>query len=119
MKIYFDTNFLIDLYRFKIDPSQIYDLYPSSKFATTSPVIDELKKISKKKTKEGGLAKLALEFSKKFKIIKSEDTADISLLKLADKETIIATNDLVLRNRMRIAGNKSIFIRAKKKIDYG
>ena len=111
-----DTNFLIDVVRFKIDLDSIGDLIGASELDTLSSVERELRKISEKPSKAGMYAKTALKLIKErdIKIVKSEGRPDNAMLKLVDDKTIIATNDTELRKRLKTAGRKTIYLKSKK-----
>jgi len=113
MKVILDTNFLIDCIRFKIDLKK--ELVGNEMFVLDA-VIFEIGKIAKRGTKESSLAKLALEFIAKnnFKILETDKRdADESLLAYS-KDYAIATHDKTLKNKLKKAGAKIIYIRQKK-----
>ena len=115
-KIIADTNFFIDLFRFKIHDTDF------SKIRITKSVYDELKSMSSKKTKESVYAKLALRMikEKNVKILKSiKNKADDDLLEYSKKGYAIATNDRELRKRIKAFGGKTIYLRSKKKLAIG
>jgi rRNA-processing protein FCF1 len=111
MKILLDTNFLIDLFRFKVDTTELvlHQLY------TISPVVEELKALSSRKGKGSRYAKLALKLVEKINVIPCEGDADACLLKLA-KDFAVATNDRELRKKLKEKNAKIIYLRAKKKV---
>jgi rRNA-processing protein FCF1 len=114
MKILFDTNFLISSIKFKID---IFLELKGNELFLTEPVMDEMKKIAKKKGRDSTAAKLSLSMAKEkgLKILKSkEKEADLSLLEYGKKGYAVATQDKILRNKLRKAGAKIIYIRQKK-----
>lgn len=117
-RIILDTNFLIDIMRFKIDIEEIKGIIDGPyRILTISPVIDELKKIAKKKTKESKNAKIVLKLikSKRIEVLKSKGKyTDDVILNLVDKNTIVATNDKKLRKKLKRLGTKTIYLRAKK-----
>ena len=116
-KIIFDTNFLIDLARFRIDIGEANALVGSCQFLTIDPVLKELEKIAAKKTRSSRAAKVALKLIelKKIKVIKTaEKNTDQAILKLAKKEDIVATNDKNLRKALKKKGVKTIYLRKKK-----
>ena len=121
MRILLDTNFIIDVVRFKIDLDSIVDLVGGSELATLSSVERELIKISERTSKAGMYAKSALTLIKErsIKIIKSEGRPDNAMLKLADDKTIIATNDTELRKRLKVLGGKTIYLKSKKHLAIG
>lgn len=117
MRILIDTNFFIDLLKFRVGLDEIstlilgkYDLF------TLDAVVDELNKIANKKTRDSQYAKLALEIikDKKITILKSEEEADKAILKFADKNTLVATNDRELRKMLKRKGTKTIYIKSRK-----
>ena len=122
-KIMLDANFLIDIFRFKIDLDLLDNLIEDSfSFETTSSVKKELIKMSKKSSKEGAFAKLALKTIeiKKVGIIKSKEfSGDASILENISKDTIVATNDLMLRKTLKRLGVKTIYLRSKKRLEIG
>jgi len=123
-KIILDTNFLIDCLRFKIDfLEEIQDLIREPfQIFVLSATLKELEKISKLKIKESKYAKLALKLvkEKKFLIIETAcKNTDKAILELANKDSIIATNDKELRNKLRKKGIKTIYLRAKKYLEIG
>ena len=112
MKVILDTNFLIDCIRFKID---LKELSGNEMFVLDS-VIFEIGKVAKRGTKESSLAKLALEFIAKnnFKVLETgKNDADESLLAYS-KDYAIATHDKTLKNKLKKAKAKIIYIRQKK-----
>ena len=122
-KIMLDANFLIDVFRFRIDLDMMNNLIEEYfSLETTSAVKNELLKISKRSTKEGSFAKLALKILeiKKVKIIKSKEfSGDISILNNISRETMVATNDLKLRKTLKRLGVKTIYLRSKKRLEIG
>jgi len=118
MKVVLDTNFLIDLFRFKIGIEALEDF----QIFLPQSVMRELKLISKKKTRESILAKVALEVLKKKQvtILTSFKTkTDDDLIEFAKQGYIVATNDRELRKRLKRLGFKTIYLRARKKIAVG
>ena len=108
-KIILDTNFLIDLYKFKIDLKQELsklDLEPYT-VHVIDKTIDELTRLSIKNVN----ARIALHFANKFKIIKTEGSyVDDILAEFDDKDTIIATDDYELKKRLKC---KKLVIKSK------
>jgi rRNA-processing protein FCF1 len=120
MKVILDTNFLVDLARFKIDLEEIPTLLQEPvDFIVLSSTIQELKKIEKNKGKLGSLAKFALEIIKlkQIKVLEEKESPDKAFLSIADKNTIIATNDSKLRKKLKKLGIKTIYLRAKKYLE--
>ncbi len=123
-KIILDTNFLINCLRFKIDfLEEIQDLIQEPfQIFVLSTTLKELEKINKLKIKESKYAKLALKLvkEKNFLTIKTAfKNTDKAILELANKDSIVATNDKELRNRLRKKGIKTIYVRNKKYLEMG
>jgi rRNA-processing protein FCF1 len=117
-KIILDTNFLIRLCKFKVGLEEIDEVVdePYCLF-TLDSVVDELEKISGSSARDSIYAKLALEMLKlnKIKILISGKTnTDKAIINLADKDTIVATNDIELREKLKKLETKTIYLRAKK-----
>jgi rRNA-processing protein FCF1 len=121
-KIILDTNFLIDLGRFKISIDEIGKILPENyEMEVTAPSIEELKKIAATNIEESKFAKYALMVIdlRKIQILSADEFADDSILSLADKDTLVATNDIELRRKLKIKGIRCIYVRAKKKLEIG
>jgi rRNA-processing protein FCF1 len=104
MKILLDTNFLVTSVKFKID---IFLELKGNELFVTEPVLDEL----------ATAAKMSLEMikEKNLKVLESkEKEADMSLLDYGKKGYVVATQDKKLREKLRKAGTRIIYIRQKK-----
>jgi len=118
MKIILDTNFLIDCLRFRIDLKS--ELKGNELFIIDS-IMPEIKKISERKTKESTLAKMVLNLivENKFKLLESKNRdTDESLFLYSKEGYAIATQDRVLKNKIKKAGGKIIYIRQKKYVSF-
>lgn len=114
MRILLDTNFLVDLFRFNIDPAEIFDLLPGSEISTLDVVLSELEKIARSRGKDAMHAKIALKFVRGMRILPSaSQSADRALLEMC-KDSVVATNDAALRKKISAKGGKTIYLRAKK-----
>jgi rRNA-processing protein FCF1 len=123
-KIVFDTNFLLVPYHYRIDIfSEVASLTSSDyKFVIPSSVINELIAISKKKSKDGLAAKLALKIievrKKEIEIIPTRLAADKWIVEFAKGENaIICTNDKKLKKQIKRLGRSIITLRSKSKIE--
>jgi rRNA-processing protein FCF1 len=117
MRILLDTNFLIDLIRFKIDFEEIYDLVLEKyELFTLTSIVNELYHISDGKTKESGYAKVILQLIRqgRIKVLKIDGEADKILLNLASPSTIIATDDMKLKQMLKKKKTKTIYIKSRK-----
>ena len=120
MKVILDTNFIVDLCRFRIDLLEIHDLVsePVELYALNK-TISELESVSKK-FKHGRYAKLALELVKgrKIKILDTTGDVDKNLFELSGS-FLIATNDRKLRQKLKQKGLETIYLRARKHLAIG
>lgn len=123
MKVLLDSNFLIDLIKFRIEPEEMRDLITEKiQFFTLDLVVRELKKISQSKSKYSRHAKLALKLIKLkgVKILKSKKlSVDDAIVSFANRDFIVATNDKILRERLKKVGIKTIYLRARKHLAIG
>lgn len=119
-RLIFDANFLIDLFRFKIPLEELNrTLEDNFQMFTVDKVVWELEKMAGKKTNVSKFARLALNFLKANNvfILKSDiKNTDDALIDVAHNDSIIATDDVNLRKRLKTKGIKTIYLRAKKKM---
>jgi rRNA-processing protein FCF1 len=123
-KIILDTNFLTLPHQFKVDIFSEIDRIMEENYElfTLDSVIDELNKLSKSKGKDAIAAKIGLELIKKknIKIIKTgEINVDKAIVKISNKDTIVATNDKILRKKLKNENIKTIYLRSKKYFEIG
>ena len=118
-RVIIDTNFAMIPAQFKVDIfSEIDRIMPAKyKICILDKSIDELKKIIKEqKGKHKTNASLALQLlkAKKVNIIKTKQGyADDILVEIAKKSDYIATQDLLLRKRLK--GKCNLIIMRQKK----
>jgi len=121
LKILVDTNFLLDVLRYKLDFSIFQELEESVELFISSETLGEIKSMANRKTKDGRLAIVALKLieSQKIKIVQSlKKEVDEDLLELAKKEGfIVATNDKDLKEKLKKENVRIICLRNKKKIE--
>ena len=123
-KIILDTNFLTIPVQFNLDIFEEIDKVMEEDYElfTTDGVIKELKKLAKSKGKDAVAARIGLELieRKNIKIIgtKKKDT-DKGIIELADENTMIATNDKILRQKLKNKSLKTIYLRSKKYLTMG
>jgi rRNA-processing protein FCF1 len=121
-KIILDTNFLIDLGRFGIGIDEIDKVMTENyEMQIVSSSVNELKKIASTSMEESKFAKYALMIIdlRKIKILEANEGADAAIIYFADKDTIVATNDIDLRRKLKEKGVRCIYVRAKKKLEIG
>ncbi len=113
-KIILDTNFLLTALKFKVDIfseiNRICDF--NYKIFVLDKNLDELKNI---KVKESKLA-LALILSKNLNIIKTKKDKNVDnlILDLANNDYIVATQDKLLKQKLKQKNIKIITLRQKK-----
>ena len=116
-----DTNFLLIPVQFKIDIfSEIPNILEDKvEFVVPDKVIEELKRLRESKGKDSIAASVALTLLKKRKIrvVKISWPVDRSLLEFDN--VIVATNDKVLRRRLKAKGIRTIYLRSKKYLEVG
>ncbi len=121
-RIILDTNFLIDLGRFGIGIDEIDKVMTENyEMQIVSSSVHELKKIASTSMEESKFAKYALMIIdlRKIKILETNEGADAAIIYFADRDTIVATNDIDLRRRLKKKGVRCIYIRARKKLEIG
>ncbi|MDI6826599.1 MAG: nucleotide-binding protein [Candidatus Aenigmarchaeota archaeon] len=123
-RIILDTNFLTIPHQFNIDIFEEIDriMEEDYELMTLDRVVKELKRLSKLKGKDATAAKVALELIKKknIKIINTDEKkVDNAIIKLADENTIVATNDRVLRRNIKDKNLKVLYLRSKKRLEMG
>ena len=113
VRIYLDSSFLISAFEKKLNIteklSQILDF--SYEIFIPSAVINELESIKSKNKKIIAALKLAEGFKKEHSLLKKSDE---ELLRLADKQSIICTNDKELARKIIEKGGNVIYIRGNK-----
>lgn len=118
-KIIIDTNFLLIPFQFRIDIFSEIDRIVDFKYELfiVDKTIDELKKIIKEqkgKNKEAAKIALALIKNKRIRKLKTDEELDVDSLLLKQKEAIIATQDVILKRRLKKNKIKTITLRQKK-----
>ncbi|MEM7825305.1 MAG: PIN domain-containing protein [Candidatus Aenigmatarchaeota archaeon] len=122
-KIIFDTNFLIDCFRFRVDFLKEIEenIEKPYEFFVVNLSLKELESIAKTRKKEAKYARIALAFLKKnckVVFIKAKN-ADQGILKISDENTVVATNDKQLRKNLKRLKIKNIYLKSMKKIGIG
>jgi rRNA-processing protein FCF1 len=121
VKVLLDTNFLLTMVRQKIHGlEEIREKVPAE-FYTLSRVIIELTGLSKEDKKLKNETRIVEEIlaKNKVKVLESKkNDVDSELVELS-KDYVIATNDKYLRQRVKKAGGKTIFIRSLTYVDTG
>jgi rRNA-processing protein FCF1 len=115
-RVVLDTNFIMVPFQFGVDIGSELDRILGFKYklCTTDSVMRELMLLSREKGRDGRAAKASLELAKNLTIIPGEGSADDALLALASRDTIICTNDKVLKEKIKRKGAPLIYLRQKK-----
>ncbi len=121
MKILLDTNFLMDMIRFRVDLDVLDEMVGKYELATFSSVKDELRSLSKRTTITGRNAELGLKFIEVngVQVINSSRRPDNAILEMAGKDVIVATNDIALRRKLKSLGMQNIYLKSKKHLAIG
>jgi rRNA-processing protein FCF1 len=115
--VFLDTSFVMSCAEFKVDYiTEIRKLLPISELSTLDLVIKELDKLAEGRSKKAVTARLARTLINKVPVIitNSRGHTDNLLLERANPETIIATQDMALKRRLRAKKLPLIDIRQKK-----
>jgi len=120
-KVVLDTNFLIDLFRFKTGFDEVEDaLGGRCAFVMVSQSVAELRRMADVSAKVGA----GFVDSGKITVVeagrateKSADEAIVELVKTVAPGAMVATNDAKLRKRIRALGVRTIYLRARKRLE--
>lgn len=120
-RVILDTNFLTIPYQFNIDIFEEIDRVVEGEYELTTLdcVVDELEKLKKSRGKNAAAAKVGLILikEKNVKVINTgEKNVDITIHRMADKNTIVATNDRNLIRKLKNKNVKVLYLRSKKYI---
>ena len=120
-EVVIDTNFFMVPFQFNVDViTELENTLPSYKLTTPSFVINELKGL--KRNNKGKIrlnANLALKLANSSKIeikdisLLENETVDDALLRVSE---VLATNDIILKNRAKNKGITIVYLRQKKYI---
>lgn len=121
-RILLDTNFLLVPYQFRIDIFSRLDELIDGPYELLVPTgaVSELKKISRGKGRHAAAARFALKLAaaRGLKKVRSSGKVDDWLVSTAaEKGFWVATNDKLLRNRLKKAGVKAVVLRSRAGLD--
>lgn len=116
-----DTNFLLLPLQFGVNIfKQVEELMEAPhEFVVPSGVVGELKVIGRGRGRDGAAARFALKLldSIKARYVPSNGNVDDWIVEYAMKEgAVVATNDMLLRNRLKKAGVKMIALRSRARL---
>ncbi len=109
-------------YQFKVDIFEEIRRLVEGKYEliTLDGVVKELEKIKESNSKSAAAAKVGLQLirMKNVKIINTDsEKVDNKIIELSDKNTIIATNDIKLKKKLKDKNIKIIYLRSKKYLE--
>jgi len=115
-RVVIDTNFMLIPFQFSVDIKAELDriLDFNYRIYTLDGVLKELEVLSKEKGQSGRAAKASLEMAKDFPTLTANGDIDDTLLRLASNDTIICTNDRILKEKIKRKGAPVIYLRQKK-----
>ena len=117
-----DTNMLLVPYRFGVDIfEEIQRILPGVKVYTIPQVIKEIEKLSRGNLNERLGAKIAKRLLERVEVLPVDETlpTDTILVELAKDGYVIATNDRLLRKRVREVGGYTIYLRERSHLEMG
>ncbi len=127
LKVIFDSNFLFIPVQFHLDVLEEMERVAGKRIEPIllSPVREELEAIAAKGGKEGRQASAALKYAERMRCVDVEaglgETVDDLILRLASEWGFpVATNDGLLRKRLREANVTVIYLRQRSHLEiYG
>jgi len=120
-KIALDANFLIDCFKFKINfLEELNEKIGKYELFVPTSVMKELEEIAKSRGRSASYAKIALRSLKEQRIRTTKsirEKADEELKRLGIAGFVVATNDRELRKELKNLGIKTIYLRARKRLE--
>lgn len=121
-KVILDSNFLMLPVQFKVDIFDELEKVLDSPFelVTITPVVSELGKISEKSGKDSQAARIAIQLVRrhKIKILDVQGGTDAAILKIANENTIVCTQDKKLQERLKREKIKTVFLRQRRYLKF-
>ena len=116
-----DTNFVVDLFRFRLGFDDVEDaLGGNCEFLMVEQSVAELRRLKNVNAKVGA----GFVDSGKIRVAKAgragEKSADEAIAELAERRMpgmVVATNDKKLRKRIKASGVRTIYLRARKRLE--
>ena len=120
-RIVFDTNMLLALPQFKVNVfEQVQEKFGGkAEFVVTKSVLTELERLGKEEKQKRNvvIAREAMNNAGVQVVEGNTANADDDLLKLAEEGFYVASNDKILRKRIKSIGGRIIYLRQKKLIE--
>ncbi len=121
-KIILDTNMLLVPTQFNVNIFEEIEKIVEGQYQliVLDSIIKELEKIAGTQKKDSSAAKVALQLIKNrnIRVIKAhEKSTDKSIIEMVDDDTIVATNDKALKERLKKRNVKIIYLKSKKYLE--
>lgn len=122
-KVVVDTNFLLLPYQFNIDIFSGIEGLVQEPYMVIIPggVLDELKKLSSKKGRDGRAATVALKMIEKKGTVVEKSTGGVDdwiLLHAKREKAIVCTNDIALKKRLKEEKIQVIAMKGKSRLAF-
>ena len=120
-RVILDTNFLVDIFRFRLGFEAVEDaLGGRCEYVMASQSVAELRRLADESAAVGatfiGSGKIAVVAAGRA-TEKSADEAIVDLVRKWAQEAVVATNDEKLRKRIKALGARTIYLRARKRLE--
>ena len=120
-RVIVDTNFLVDIFRFRLGFEAVDEaLGGRCEYSMVSQSVAELRRL----TAQNGAVGASFIGSGKIAVVAAgratEKSADEAIVELVCKwmpDVVVATNDEKLRKRVKALGARTIYLRARKRLE--
>jgi rRNA-processing protein FCF1 len=124
VKVILDSNFLMVPFQFNLDVFQEIEFLLQKKvdFIVPSGVKSELTALSSRGGEGSAEASLALQLASRCRVVEvaleANETVDDAIVKAAQKlGAVVATNDIELKNRLKLLKVPVVYLRDKSKLE--
>lgn len=124
VKVILDSNFLMVPFQFNLDVFQEIEFLLQKKvdFIVPSGVKSELTRLSARGGEGAAEASLALQLASRCRVVEvaleANETVDDAIVKAAQKlGAVVATNDIELKNRLKLLKVPVVYLRDKSKLE--
>jgi rRNA-processing protein FCF1 len=124
VKVILDSNFLMVPFQFNLDVFQEIEFLLQKKvdFIVPSGVKSELTSLSARGGEGAAEASLALQLASRCRVVEvaleANETVDDAIVKAAQKlGAVVATNDIELKNRLKLLKVPVVYLRDKSKLE--
>ena len=124
VKVILDSNFLMIPFQFNLDVFQEIEFLLQKKvdFIVPSAVKSELTRLSTRGGEGAAEASLALQLASRCRVVEvsleTNETVDDAIVKASQKlGAVVATNDIELKNRLKLLKVPVVYLRDKSKLE--